>query len=796
MNKRIWYEKYARSYVSSLLVSVAVVLLLNGYLSLQINEIALVLITAVWIGILKIIDHNRHQPVLYIVMAMVLVISIVLVTRDMTEFGGLVKEYSLWWKDRENIASMKSSYSLFTFFLLLLGCSLPIYIMQRWNVTRRVVCGIISLCLLVLIARQELVSKLAIICFLCYLLQEVEEWLVAKYVVHKNHANVVTFLYPIFFLMMLALLCIPISSEPIQWKGIKSVLSSVRQLGQSVVDAVRETLDESYGEYSVKITGFSESSNLGGDIVKDDQIVMHLTMDKLYSERVYLFGNGKNVYEKNSWSEAFGSDCIYDKEEYQLDYIEFLYALYRYDSFENSGDWMGKVHINVTYDSIHTRSIFLPLKSKLLEKDGSPMKLQGDEYNVKTTGLQGEDFSYYIDALALNYGGEEFRRFVISQEGYLYGKDIEKLQAMEEALRNEYLGLYVKIPNNIHELLEKRRESIYSNFTKVGEDVPERVTNLAKEITKNCTTTYEKLKAIEQYLTQYTYTLTPGAVPKDRELVDYFLFDSQEGYCTYFATAMAVMGRAVGVPTRYMQGFSVPTKKEKMVVTNVEAHAWVDAYIDGIGWVSFEPTASYSEGFYTGWKGDSEGNPGTPAATSTPDNDSRAEWLEQLKEQAKQEELLKEKQAMNQRQMYTVLGKVVLSIVLLGIVFVIVLLIYRRKRAMMTYHRASENDKLETDMKRFLYLLFFTGRRIKPGETLARYMERMNEESPNDRVEYGRIGEIYAKMRYGEETILLEELEEVQRGVQLLKKGIKQEMHPIKYSVLCMKLQQISRLNW
>lgn len=796
MNKRIWYEKYARSYVSSLLVSVAVVLLLNEYLTLQINEIILVLMTAGWMVILKVLDHNRHQPVLYIVMAIVLIVSIVLAAKDMGELEGMVKEYSLWWQDRGNIAPMKYSYSLFTFFLLLLGCSLPIYLMQRWNVTRKVICGIISLCLLVLIARQEVVSKLAITCFLCYLLQEVEEWLVARYVVHKNHEQVIPFLYPIFILMILALLCIPISSEPIQWRGIKSVLSSVRQLGQSVVDAVRETLDESYGEYSVKITGFSETSNLGGDIDKDDQIVMHLTMDKRFSERVYLFGNGKNVYENNSWSEAFGSDSIYDKEEYQLDYIEFLYALYRYDSFTNSGDWMGKVRINITYDSIYTRSIFLPLKSKLLEKDGSGLGLQEDEYNVKMTGLQGEDFSYYIDALALNYGGEEFQSFVRSQEGYWYGNDIEKIQAMEETLRKEYIGLYIKIPNNIQEVLEKRRESIYSNFTKVGEDVPERVTNLALEITKNCTTQYEKLKAIEQYLTQYTYTLTPGEVPKNRELVDYFLFDSQEGYCTYFATAMAVMGREVGIPTRYMQGFSVPTKKEEMVVTNEEAHAWVDAYIDGIGWLSFEPTASYSEGFYTGWKGSTVGKPGTPTATNKPNHDSRAEWLEQLKEQAKQEELLKEKQAINQRQMYAVLGKVVFSIVILGIIFVITLLIYRRKRAKMAYDRALENDKLEADMKRFLYLLFFAGHPMKPGETLAVYMERMKEEDPNDKVEYRRIGQLYAKMRYGEETILLEELEEVQRGIQVLKKEIKGQVHPIKYSLLCMKLQQISRLNW
>lgn len=68
---------------------------------------------------------------------------------------------------------------------------------------------------------------------------------------------------------------------------------------------------------------------------------------------------------------------------------------------------------------------------------------------------------------------------------------------------------------------------------------------------------------------------------------------------------MAVMGRCLGIPTRYVEGFYVDYKDKKdsyYTVKNADAHAWVEVYFDGIGWIPFEPTPGYVEKFYKEWK--------------------------------------------------------------------------------------------------------------------------------------------------------------------------------------------------
>jgi hypothetical protein len=76
--------------------------------------------------------------------------------------------------------------------------------------------------------------------------------------------------------------------------------------------------------------------------------------------------------------------------------------------------------------------------------------------------------------------------------------------------------------------------------------------------------------------------------------VDYFLFDLQEGYCDYYASAMVVMARAVGVPARLASGYAQGTYDPaagRWVITELNGHSWVEVYFEEIGWVEFEPTA-------------------------------------------------------------------------------------------------------------------------------------------------------------------------------------------------------------
>jgi hypothetical protein len=131
-------------------------------------------------------------------------------------------------------------------------------------------------------------------------------------------------------------------------------------------------------------------------------------------------------------------------------------------------------------------------------------------------------------------------------------------------------------------------------YLTLPDSVPERVLDLAQMVAADRETQYEQAEAIEYFLRTYAYTLDLPAPPENQDVVDYFLFEQQEGYCDYYASSMVVMARAVGIPARLASGYAQGTydhSAKRWIVTEKDAHSWVEIYFDGIGWVEFEPTA-------------------------------------------------------------------------------------------------------------------------------------------------------------------------------------------------------------
>jgi hypothetical protein len=137
-------------------------------------------------------------------------------------------------------------------------------------------------------------------------------------------------------------------------------------------------------------------------------------------------------------------------------------------------------------------------------------------------------------------------------------------------------------------------EWVTKYYLSLPDTIPSRVHKLAGELTSSDQTAYEKVQSLENYLRGYTYALDIDLPPPRRDLVDYFLFDRQEGYCDYFASAMAVMARSLGIPARLAIGYTrgvYDQTNDRYVVSEANAHSWVEVYFPGIGWVPFEPTA-------------------------------------------------------------------------------------------------------------------------------------------------------------------------------------------------------------
>jgi hypothetical protein len=121
----------------------------------------------------------------------------------------------------------------------------------------------------------------------------------------------------------------------------------------------------------------------------------------------------------------------------------------------------------------------------------------------------------------------------------------------------------------------------------------QRIPQLARQITASASTTYDKAAAIQQYLmTRYGYTLElDRTMPRDP--VANFLFVRKQGHCEYFASAMAIMLRTLGIPARIVNGFRGGEFNDltgSYLVRARDAHSWVEAYIPGYGWTTFDPT--------------------------------------------------------------------------------------------------------------------------------------------------------------------------------------------------------------
>lgn len=132
-----------------------------------------------------------------------------------------------------------------------------------------------------------------------------------------------------------------------------------------------------------------------------------------------------------------------------------------------------------------------------------------------------------------------------------------------------------------------------ARYLLVPADLPPRIKTLAEDWTRGANGALAKAKAIEHHLrTEYRYDLASPS-GRAKQPLDDFLFDSRRGHCEFYSTAMAIMLRTVGVPTRNVTGFiggSYNRFGRFYAVRQGDAHSWVEVFVDDVGWLTFDPT--------------------------------------------------------------------------------------------------------------------------------------------------------------------------------------------------------------
>lgn len=320
--------------------------------------------------------------------------------------------------------------------------------------------------------------------------------------------------------------------------------------------------------------GSSASIRYTGRVIAD--------IEAASAKHLYIRSWTGGLYEDSRWKDF--PDSTYDG-------TEALFA-------KNQGEWydQGAWLMEV---AARNPSISQKLLNYTKENDLSAFK------NPFTLAALYEKSRFLLLPYDADFGGPYFRydRSPISREGKAYSTDVWDIPAgailslmARESIKDPYYTTYIEA--------EKRyRDFVYAHYLTIPEETRAAIASLgAIPPAKTLSEKRARLDAVRHFLeTNYTYTKNPGKTPADKDFISYFLTESRKGYCTSFASAAVMLLRASGIPARYAVGLSVdsedlqnaPLTKEGLHALSVNdhhAHAWVEVYVDGLGWRPCEMT--------------------------------------------------------------------------------------------------------------------------------------------------------------------------------------------------------------
>ncbi len=403
-----------------------------------------------------------------------------------------------------------------------------------------------------------------------------------------------------------------------------------------------------------------------------------------------------DTYEEGVWlrstDEMLATSIEYDESLYERETVEIIY--------EN-------IITNRLLMSPHNDAINISEEMRSLAAEN---------------GILERGFHYTIDAVIPRYG------------------TIAWQEAIEQNSNGESIEGFMQIPDGFDRLQE-----------------------LAQEVTEGASTDYEKGRRIEAYLSsEYIYNEAPEYGSTD-DMIQAFLFETQEGFCQQFASSMVLMMRSVGIPSRFVVGYvlnieaydDIPDSlmyaygeiPEEKTIYDHNAHAWVESYFPGVGWVQFEPTAG--QNFYTFFDPlalESQAEENTASANTTIVNrDNILFWG------------------------LSAIG-VLIMLSLIGILF-------KRRHS----NRKNYIKRIYLDYQILLLYLNACTLEKQQGETIREYAKRIQEEIPLSQVGFKDFLETLEKAFYNRKVPEIEQIQLLEKYITQIKKVAKRRIHLLSY---------------
>lgn len=571
--------------------------------------------------------------------------------------------------------------------------------------------------------------------------------LLIKYRAEKNvnTKGVMSCLIPVMTVFSVAVTLLPSSGKAISWQFVIDFAEDVKTFVQDATADIEFAFSPELSEFNIAMQGYSQNGGFAGRLIPDGRQELSVSFSPAPRTSLYLIGTANDIYSGDGWKKSNYSD--FSNDDYYLDYCELIYALtnagYSEDDIEQ---FVRREAAVVSYNNIKTKTMFYPLKMyAVYDYDSSIYYAQAPSVVFKKTAKS--DTKYKVSYLEVDYRSSDYAEIARNAKGY-QGNVV---------LPSEFFDK--PISDDIGEILKQRSDYIEKTYSVLPDSVTQRTYELADEITAGCTTDYDKLVAIEKYVSEnYEYTLEPGDVPEGYDTVDYFLFESKKGYCTHFASAMAVLARCEGIPSRYVHGFmldisSVDSYTESPVLRS-DAHTWTECYIEGVGWIPFEPTASFDSVRYTY----------TPKVAVPLNTDTSHGYGEETHGTYEFEE--KEQEEKTDVRLYIIAAIISVLCIALAVVGYIA---FRALSFSRKYKKSSDTQKFIMCYKLIVYVCMKKGLVRSDGETADMFASRAGQRyDSSDGAPLCEITSVFDRIRYGQGSAGEEErstIEKYQRRI-------------------------------
>lgn len=374
------------------------------------------------------------------------------------------------------------------------------------------------------------------------------------------------------------------------------------------------------------------------------------------------------------------------------------------------------------------------------------------------------------------------------------------------------------------------RKFVYQNYVGIPEEEFPGIKELNLGIAKvqNTEEMIAAVRDIRNFLSDnMIYSLDPGDLPEGKDFIEYFLFENQKGYCAHFASAAVMLLRYYGVPARYVEGYIVTEQDVSngtlgnhgiyatydldrnqriefgssvtMEIRDTNAHAWVEVYLDGVGWIPVEMTAGYSE------DGISELNNSieekvqeqlspTPVPTNTPRptvtlpqavTEKPTMAPEEEIETEKKNNTEEEKEDLHGEQVHEETSGILILMVRIFLLLLIITIIFILRYYIFSYFRVRGIRKdnanqaaiyIYQEIGRVLYIL---GYKKTESETYEEFFERVAEEYTAMPGDYQEVLMLVMKAKFSKEGITIQEKEEIYHFYEKLRQGLYQGLKPV-----------------